>query len=320
MVFKFGDIMYKQAWGSMMSAKSILLVSHAHPDGDTLGATLGLFHALKENGKKVALYNSTCEHLPREFQFLDGYSKITQNLPKAFDVVVSLDCGSFDRLGLERENYTLINIDHHKTNTNFGNINLVEENFASAGAVVYELLKKNAIKVSKKSAQALYTSIADDTGFFRYGNIDEKTFLMVADLLKNGACAQNIARHVKGDVSLAKLRLRSYMLNAFELHVDATIASVIIDQKMLSMSGAKRSDTKNIISELRELSSVQVAIMILEQVGYYKVSLRSKGQIDVSRISLSYGGGGHSASAGFDVKSENPKKLLKEIIEKVKSL
>lgn len=312
--------MYKKVWSSIVDAKYILLISHAHPDGDTLGATIGLYHALKQSGKKVALFNATCEHLPREFSFLNGYSKISQNVPKEFDLAISCDCGSFDRLTIAKGNYKLINIDHHKTNTHFGDINLVKDEFSSAGAVVYELLKKNGIKISKDCAEALYTSVADDTGFFRYGYINEKTFETIADLVKCGANPQKIAKNVKSNESLAKTRLRAYMLNSFDLHNDASIASIIIDQNVLAKSGARRSDTKNIISELRDLSSVEVAIMILEQIGYYKVSLRSKGNIDVSKVSLSYGGGGHFASAGFDVKVDNPKKLLHEIIEKVVNL
>jgi phosphoesterase RecJ-like protein len=312
--------MFKKVWQSLMEAKYILVISHAHPDGDTIGATLGLYHALKESGKKVALYNATCEHLPREFSFLNGYLKITQIIPKDFDVAVSCDCGSFDRLTLPKGNYKLINIDHHKTNTYFGDINLVEPELASAGAVVYELLTKNSVKISKDCAQALYASIADDTGFFRYGNIDENTFLAIAELIKCGANPQLIARRVKSNESLAKIRLRAFMLTHFELDKDARIASIIIDQNTLGKTGAKRSNTKNIVSELRDLATVEVAIMVLEQVGYYKVSLRSKGNIDVSRVSLQYGGGGHSSAAGFDVKDTNPKKLLKEIIEKVSNL
>jgi len=310
--------MYKQAWDKILDAKSIVIASHIHPDGDTIGSCLGLYSVLKELGKRVSLYNATKDELPREFDFLYGYSKIQNKLPKFFDLIVSCDSSSLDRIGLEKNETTLINIDHHKSNTNFGDINVVLPDASSAGIVVYKLLKENDVAISKKSAISLYTSIAEDTDFFRYGGIDEKTFDAASELIKCGANPEEIANNVKSRKSLAKTRLIGYMLNNFNLHLDGLVASIIFDKKALEKTGAKRSDTKNIVTILKDIVTVKVSIMVLEEENSCKISLRSDGDIDVSNISSLYNGGGHKGAAGFSVKNTDLISTCKEIVEKIK--
>ncbi len=310
--------MYKEAWEKIMNARYTVIVSHIHPDGDTIGSTLALYNALKELGKKVALFNGTSDELPKEFKFIHGYSKIQGKLPKFFDLLVCCDSASFDMLGVSKGDYEIVNLDHHKSNTNFGDINIVLRTASSAGMVVHKLLKANDVFISKRTATALYTSIAEDTGFFRYGNIDASTFECASELIKCGANPQLIANEIKSSVSLAKTRLIAYILSNFELHSNASIASIIIDSDTLVQTGAKRSDTKNIISMLRDIANVKTALMVLEQDDYCKISLRSDGETDVSKISTIYGGGGHKSAAGFEVKSSDLKATCKEILDLLK--
>ena len=310
--------MYKEAWNKIINARYTVIVSHIHPDGDTIGSTLALYNVLKEQGKKVALYNATKDELPREFSFLNGFSKIQAKLPKFFDVLVCCDSASFDRLGVPKGDYEIVNIDHHKSNKHYGDINIVIDDASSAGIVVHKLLKANEIAISKATAMALYTSIADDTGFFRYGNIGADTFKSASELIECGAQPKKVADEVNSRVSLAKTRLIAYMLSSFELHDDATIASVVFDKKILDETGVKRSDTKNIISMLRDIANVKVALMVLELDGYCKISLRSDGDMDVSKISAIYNGGGHKGAAGFDVSSSDSRATCKEILDLLK--
>ena len=310
--------MYKKAWDKITNARYIVIVSHIHPDGDTIGSTLALYNVLKEQGKKVALFNATKDELPREFCFLDSYSKIQGKLPNFFDLLVCCDSASFDRLGVTKGDYEIINIDHHKSNTNFGDINLVLNQASSAGVVLYKFLKANDISISKKTAAALYTSVADDTGFFRYGGIGADTFKIASELIECGANPKKIASEVKSSVSLAKTRLIAYMLSNFELHHDATIATIVFDKTTLEATGAKRSDTKNIISMLLDIVNVKVAVMVLEVDNGCKISLRSDGDIDVSNVSAMYGGGGHKGAAGFDVKSSDLRATCKEVLDLLK--
>lgn len=310
--------MYKRAWDNIINAKSIVIVSHVHPDGDTIGSSLGLYSSLKSLGKRVSLYNETTNELPREFDFLDGYFKIKDKLPKFYDLIISCDCASFDRLKIEKPDCDLINIDHHKSNDGFGDTNVVLPDASSAGMVVYKLLKANEVKIPKASAIALYTSIAEDTDFFRYGGIDETTFKAAVDLIECGADAQEIAKKVKSRQSLAKTRLIGYMLTNFKLHADGSVASIIFDKKILDQTGAKRADTKNIVTKLRDIVNVKVSVMALEEEDSCKISLRSDGDIDVSTISCEYGGGGHKGAAGFNIKSSDLEATCKKIIDRIK--
>ncbi len=311
--------MYQQAWQKMLDANHILLVSHIHPDGDTLGSVLALYDVLKQAGKKVSLYNKTKE-LPYVYDFLPNFSKIKHELPQGFDLVVSCDCSTLDRLKLPQEQYEIINIDHHITNHRFGTLNLIVDQFTSAGMVVYELLKANNIAMSKECATCLYTAIADDTGFFLYGDMDELTFSIVAQLVKFGANPKEIASKVKRREPLSKIRLYGYMLNHFHLHEEGTIATIIFDKATLEATGAKRHDTKNIINMLRSIVHVTSAIMLLEEKeGGYKVSLRSK-DINVAKIALEYHGGGHKTAAGFEVEACDPLRLRDELVEKIQRI
>lgn len=311
--------MYKQAWKRMLEAKHSVIVSHVHPDGDTLGSALALYDALTNAGKKVTLYNASKE-LPLCYDFLPNFAKVKHTLPKEFDLVISCDCSTFDRLKIPQGNYDIVNIDHHLTNHYFGTIDVVIDHFSSAGMVVYELLKANDVLMSKTCATCLYTAIADDTGFFLYGDMDALTFAIVSQLVKCGANPKEIASKVKRRESLAKIRLYGYMLNHFDLHENGTIATIIFDKASLEATGAKRHDTKNIVNMLRSIVNVTIAIMILEEKeGGYKISLRSK-DLNVAQIALAYHGGGHKTAAGFEVAPCDPKILRNEIVEKIKRM
>lgn len=312
--------MYKEAWKKIEEAKHIVLLSHIHPDGDTIGSVLGLYVVLKSMGKKITLFNATKDELPVQFDFLEGFSKIQDRLPKSFDLLISCDCGGFDRLGIEKGEFEILNIDHHKSNEYFGQINIVEPDFSSAGLVIFKLLEENQVKIPKKGAIALYTSIAEDTGFFRYGGIDSYTFDAASKLIKLGVDPELVAKEVKSNEPLCKTRLRAFMLSNFELKDDARIASVIITQDALKKSGATRKDTKNIVHELLDIVNVEVALMVLELDGYCKISLRSDGKKDVSKISEIYGGGGHRGASGFEVYETDCKKVETKIIERIKNL
>ena len=310
--------MYKEAWELISNAKHILLVSHVNPDGDTLGSVLALYDVLKRANKKVSLYNATKE-LPRIYDFLPNVHRVKDKLPKYFDLVISCDCGSFDRLMIEEGEYSLINIDHHFSNQMFGDINIVDISSASAGMVVYEFLKTNDIKISSDCASCLYVTIVEDTGFFSYSNLDKNTFECAAQLVDFGADAKKIAALLKSRVSLAKIRLLGYILNNFDLYFEAKVALIVICKDILTQTGAKRYDTKNIVNVLRDIITVEVAVMILEEKnGGYKISLRSKDDVDVTVVAREYKGGGHKNSAGFETKNTDLKKLKNDILQKIK--
>lgn len=312
--------MYKKAWEVINDARHILLVSHVNPDGDTIGSVLALYDALKRQNKKVSLYNATKE-LPRIYNFLPNIQKIKDRLPGFYDLVISCDCGSFDRLKIQKGDYKIINIDHHQSNQMFGDINLIDKTSASAGMVVCDLLEQNSAKISPECATCIYVSIVEDTGFFSYSHLSEKTFECASRLIGYGADVKEIATLLRSSISLAKTRLLGYVLSNFDLYFDAKVAFIGISRDVLARTGAKRYDTKNIVNVLRDIITVKVSIMVLEEKnGGFKISLRSQDEKDVSIVAKDFGGGGHKNSAGFEVADDDFEKLKNTVLQKIKRI
>ncbi|MDR1614670.1 MAG: DHH family phosphoesterase [Campylobacteraceae bacterium] len=311
--------MFKTAWQAIEKARNIVLVSHINPDCDTLGCCLALYDVLKRTDKNIYLFNAT-ENLPRKLQFMPYFYEIRASLPAEFDTVVVCDCARFDRTGLDMDTVkkrsdTIINIDHHLTNSDFGDINLVISPNASACMVVYNMLKKNGVKLSPQAALSLYAGTIDDTGFFAYGTIDDITFSDMSELVKLGADPNLISKQLKQSVPLARFRLKQHAAKSVDLLRSGMVGLIFIWQEDLKRTGAKREDTEDIINLIRDLVSVEMAVMILEEEdGSFKVSLRSKNYLDVSKIALKFGGGGHFGAAGFESSMMHAEDIVKIVL------
>ncbi len=306
---------YEQATLALKQASSIALITHVNPDADTLGSALGLYHSLRAMGKYVTVVNVT--QLPYNLDFLPGITKVKRELPKNFDLLVSLDAGSFDRLGIKKPNVPILNIDHHKSNTQYGDINLVEPTFAATAQVVYELLKRGNFPFPKESALSLYTALVDDCGFFKYESVDDEVFLCAADLCRHGADAHQIAKKLTMREPLSKLRLTQRLLETLELYLYAKVGVITLTQQMLQESGAKKEMADDVLSMVRSLATVEVAILLREEEdGRIKVSLRSKDAVDVSKIAVEFGGGGHKNAAGF-TDGESFEEVLEKILKRL---
>jgi phosphoesterase RecJ-like protein len=308
--------MFKSVWRAIIESKSIVLASHVNPDCDTLGCTLAIFDVLQSIGKDVHLFNAT-EKLPNKLQFLPNFEHISSQLPSSFDTLAVFDCARFERINLNINllEQKIINVDHHLTNSCFGDINLVATEFSSACMIVFEMLKANSVKVSSKAATCLYAGNIDDTGFFAYGSINYKTFINSAELIELGADPIYISKQLKQSVPLARFRLKEHVMQTVDLLKNGRVGLVIITQDDLKRSGAKREDTEDIINIIRDLVSVELSVMILEEEdGSFKISLRSKNYLDVSKIALKFGGGGHFGAAGFESKITNTDIIISMIL------
>ncbi len=306
-------MIYQEIAETIQKSQKITLVTHIDPDGDTLGSALALYHHLQQNGKRVKIYNATTP-LPYKYDFLPGYEKIRNHFSANSDLVISFDCGSFRRLGIEKGDYTLINIDHHTTNEHFGDLNLVKPDLPSTSAVVYELLEHLPYKIDRRSALCIYTALAEDTDFFSDATTDASAFGLAQTLVQKGADPQLVGRNLKERNSLARLRLEALFIDNMELRANAQIAIGEVTQEMLKKSGSLRYDTAHLADVLYSLATVKLAIfMITDAQGSVKFSLRSKG-IDVAKIAMRYGGGGHRDSAGFQINDSEKSKILDKII------
>ena len=314
---------YKQIWDKIEKAENIMLIAHINPDGDALGSSLSLYPILKKMGKKVTVFNAT-KPLPDYLDFLPNFNKVTDKLPKKIDLTISFDCGSFDRLGLDEKPSFLINIDHHVSNTNYGDINLIEPNHASTSQVIYDILKANNIEIPTDTAVCIYTALVTDTGSFQYESVNDKVFECAAEMVRCGVKPDYVAKMLFQRDRLSRLRLLAKAYETIEMCCDGKVAFVEVTKEMMEITGAIKEDTDTIVNSVRAIAPVEVACMLREDDEGIKISLRSKNYADVSKIAVKYGGGGHIRAAGATLKGEfdfeKVKNILKEdLAEEVKN-
>ena len=311
---------FKEAWEKIKKSDNIVLIAHLNPDGDALGSSLSLYPILKKMGKRVSVFNAT-KPLPMYLDFLPNFEKVVNKLPKKIDLMISFDCGSFDRLGIDEKPSFLINIDHHISNTKYGDINIIDANAASSSQVVYNMLKANNVEIEKDSALCIYTALVTDTGNFQYESVNEKVFLMAADLVKAGIKPDFISKMLFQRDRLSRLRLLAKAYDTIELCCEGTVAFVEVTKEMMEITGAIKDDTDTIVNSVRAIASVEAACMLREDDEGIKISLRSKNYADVSKIAVKYGGGGHIRAAGATIKDEfdfhKVKEMLKNDLNKI---
>ena len=306
--------LFKKAWEKIKDSNHIVLASHINPDGDALGSSLSLYPILKEMGKKVTIFNAT-KPLPMYLDFLPNFDKVTDKLPKNYDLLVSFDSGSFDRLGIEEKPPFLINIDHHISNTKYGDINIIDSKAASTSQVVYNMLKANNVQIPASSAVCIYTALVTDTGSFQYESVNDKVFEMAADLVRCGVKPDFVAKMLFQRDRLSRLRLLAKAYETIELTCDGKVAFVEVTKEMMEITGAIKDDTDTIVNSVRAIASVEVACMLREDDDGIKISLRSKNYADVSKVATKYGGGGHIRAAGATIKDEFDFKKVKEMLK-----
>lgn len=308
--------MYHDSFTCINNAKKITILSHVTPDGDALGSSLALYLSLKLQSKNVKIFNAT-PILAKRYDFLPSYNKITHIFPKNCDLIIAFDCGSFDRLGIEKSDITLLNIDHHKSNTQYGDYNIVDDSFASTSALLYTLMQAWQLPLNQEIATCIYTALAEDTNFFTTKSVNEHVFKLAESLTHLGANPAFIAQNIKQRNSLAKLRLTARFLESLLLKKEGNVAIGEVTQEMFQQTGALRYDTTEFVEMLLDLHTVELAIFMLELPDEeYKFSLRSK-TVDVSAIAHALGGGGHHHAAGLSVKKEEKTIMIEKIINEV---
>jgi phosphoesterase RecJ-like protein len=293
----------------------ITIVTHLNPDADTIGTALGIYGLLKHSGKQVEVVNQGSS-LPINLDFLPYFSKIKNKINYKNSLIISCDTGSIDRLGFDLTERAILNIDHHKSNTHFGVINVIESNFVSASQVAYELFKEKYV-ITKEVATCFYTALVSDTQYFTTLNVSKKVFDVASEIMSYGVDISHVVKNLNQRRSLASLRILSSTLNTLELDEDGTLAMMISSRDKMVEAGADILDTVGIIDYGISLVTVEIAIILIELEGIIRVSLRSK-NADVSTLAIFFGGGGHHNAAGFemsDIKIEELKKMIKKEIK-----
>ncbi|WP_312908842.1 DHH family phosphoesterase [Tissierella praeacuta] len=304
-------------------SERIYIVSHVQPDGDNIGSILALWMAIKKIKDKVFILKT--DDIPSDFLFLPNVNEIKEfNDEGKIDMFIALDTSDENRLGKNKELLnkakTIINIDHHISNTNFGHINIVDSNAAATGELVYNLIKKMNIPMDKDIASCIYTAISSDTGSFMYDNTSAETHRIIAELIDIGIDKSNININLYQNKSLERTMLFIKSLETLRLYFNNNVALIKVTQDMLNKANAKMEDTEGIVSFIREIAPVEVGIILKEfKENEIKVSMRSKRFIDVSAICASFNGGGHIRAAGCTINSpmDIAEKLILDELKKV---
>ena len=305
-----------QIINQIKKAQHILLTSHSDPDGDAVSSLLALGLALNHLDKKVTLYNAS--PIPAVYRFLPAVERIVRRIRKAetYDVALVLDCGDLSRVGQASATISqipvVINIDHHISNTGFGDLQLIDANACSTAELVYRLIKTLKVPLDREIAISIYTGILTDTGSFRFSNTNQAAFAICHEMTELGVEPHRVAQHVIGTYSLERIKLLNLALDSLEISENGKMSVMTVTNAMFDFTETQPEDVDGMINYARRIQDVKVAALIQEQRNgrsksegrrRFHVSLRSDGSVDVSAIAAAFGGGGHAGAAGFQVET-----------------
>jgi phosphoesterase RecJ-like protein len=289
-----------------------LLTCHLRPDGDALGSMLGLAAILRELGKEVVMFNP--DPLPEYLRFLPRSSEVLRAVPvgEKFDATFVTDTASRALLPAVLPPLEVsgpwVMIDHHAAHDDFGDVIVREPDAVATGEVVLRLMTELGLhRVPPEAAVPLYTSIVTDTGGFRYQGTTPTTMRLAADLVEAGADPWTVAYNVFEGWVPARMKLLGLVLETLETSHEGRIASLVVTRAMMASTGADDDMVEGLVNYARMLRGVEVASLFWEWrpgadgTPSTKISLRSRGNVDVSRVAVAFGGGGHRSAAGATV-------------------
>ncbi len=307
---------YQRAIELIEKSESVLVVTHSRPDGDACGCMVAMSEVLSGLGKDVK--SLMFSEVPGWYEFLfdEAVPLLGRDVSKEElesgvffepDLIVILDTNSYSQLRgfedyLKAYKGSVLVIDHHATADGLGEVELVDTSAAAASLVVVDLLRFAGWEITKKIAEVLFVGVATDTGWFRFRNADSRVFRECGELIGMGLNPTDIYDHIYQNFTPGRFRLLAAMLSSLELHFEGRYASQRILQKDFEETGAVFSDTEDLINECWKISTLDVAaLFVCLKDGEVKVSLRSRGDLDVRSIAQKLGGGGHLNAAGINI-------------------
>jgi phosphoesterase RecJ-like protein len=288
---------------ALHAAQRVLITMHRSPDGDALGSSLGLGLTLLRAGKQVVVYSA--DGVPTGLRFLPGAERVVSTVAadSRFDATVTCDAGHPSRLGPDLPDATrrgvFINLDHHATTPPFGDLNLLDTSAAAVGVLIHRLAVRMGLPVPADAAAALFVSLLTDTGSFRYSNTDPQVLRVAADLVEWGAKPAVLASAIWEANTPERLTLLACVLPTLQLRLGGRVALLTITAEAIARAGTAEETADGFVSYPRSLIGVDVAVLLREEGSGWRVSLRSRGGVDVAAIATTFGGGGHAAAAGL---------------------
>ena len=313
---------FRKAKRLISLSKKIYIVAHTNPDGDAIGSCFAMQLALKNINKdaKVILpsYSKT-------FSFLPHLDEAVIQPDDEYDLLIALDSSDRTRLAISEENFSkakkVLMIDHHQEKDRYGDICIINAKKPAACELVFDFLNYMKIKIDQDIATFLYLGIITDTGSLSYSNTTVDTFKTVSRLIATGINFSNIMYNINNSMSEAKLKLIALAIDKMEVYAGGKIRFTYVDYDTISKLGVDEEDAEGITNYLRNVKGTDVAIYVRgKSDGSLKVSLRASENVDVSKVAIKFGGGGHMRAAGYTMKDtfeEGKKKVIDEFINLV---
>ncbi len=291
----------------LRGARRVLVTSHRNPDGDAIGSELALAELASAFGIETVIVNR--DPAPVSLTELPGVEAVAvaetlpTDFPEGFDLVVTVECPELERAGFDGlDRVPILNIDHHMANPAYGEINYLDEEAPAVGEMVWSMFKIAGVKPSVDAAVNTFVALTTDTGDFRYSNARPRAFRAAAEMVECGADPPTISEWVHDGRSEASVRLLGEALKTLRFLCRGRLASLAVDEAAFARADADSTDTDEIINIPRAVAGVEVVIFCKQwEPGLVKVSLRSRGAVDVQSVAAEFGGGGHTQRRGLHV-------------------
>lgn len=288
----------------LRQARRVLLTCHRNPDGDAIGSELALAELATAFGIETVIVNR--DPAPISLTELPGVEAVVvadalpEDFPGGFDLVITVECPELDRAGFDGlDRVPILNIDHHMANPAYGEVNYLDEEAPAVGEMVWSMFKTAGVEPSLEAAVNTLVALTTDTGDFRYSNAKPRAFRAAAEMVERGADPPTISEWVHDGRSEASVRLLGEALKTLRFLCGGQLASLVVDEGAFARAGADSTDTDEIINIPRAVAGVEAVIFCKQwEPGLVKVSLRSRGRVDVRQVAAHFGGGGHTNAAG----------------------
>jgi phosphoesterase RecJ-like protein len=297
-------ISQQEAAARILGAQRILFFMHVSPDGDSLGSSLALVHALRKIGREAVIVG--VDPIPRIYQFLPDWDRWLlpwEQVEGEWDLSCFLDCGDLHRVGAAlpavAKGKLILNIDHHPTNTVFGDENWMDFSAAAVGELAYRLLKEMNLPIGPAEAVSIYTSIVADTGGFRYSSTTAQTHRIAAELLEQGVEPYVVAAEIFENETPGRIALLGRALAGIQIDPSGKLAWITLTQQDFQETGATEPEAEGLVNWARALNGIEVGVLFKETPeGPIRASLRSRFTVDVGQVAKQFGGGGHTRASG----------------------
>jgi bifunctional oligoribonuclease and PAP phosphatase NrnA len=297
--------MFQKIREAVEGRNRFLVATHIDPDGDALGTAFAFCFALTGLGKDASVYLP--RPIPYRYRFLPAPEGIVHEIPvSGYDAAIVADCGDLSRVGdgheLLKNVGCLINVDHHEANEAFGQINIIDERASSSAEIAYLILKALDVRFTYEIAINIYAAVLTDTGSFRYDSTTQRAFRICEEMIDHGVLPSYVAGEIYESHPKERYLLLCLVLGTLEFFAEDRIATIYVTEEMFEKTGTNRDHTEGFVEYIKEIRTVEVACMMRQVAdNRFKVSMRSKGGMDVASIARRFGGGGHQKAAGCTI-------------------